>query len=59
MSIFDLLSQIHITMTSDKSSIKNALISVLAIADVGVLNGDGDGPRTPSRCLERSGKSFK
>ena len=28
-----------------------ALKSVPGIADVGVLHGDGDGPRTPARCL--------
>ena len=37
----------------------HALKSVLDLADVGVLHGDGDGPRTPPRCLERSGKRFK
>ena len=36
-----------------------ALKSVPVLADVGVLHGDGDSPRTPSRSLERSGKSFK
>ena len=36
-----------------------ALKSVPGLADVGVPHGDGDGPRTPSRCLEWSGKSFK
>ena len=38
---------------------KYALKSVHGLADVGVLHGDGDGPRTPPRCLERSEKSFK
>ena len=36
-----------------------ALKSVPGLADVGVLQEDGDGPRTPPRCLERSGKSLK
>ena len=31
---------------------KHALKSVPGLADVGVLNRDGDGPRTPPRCLE-------
>ena len=34
------------------ASINYALISVPGLADVGVLHGDGDGPRTPPRCLE-------
>ena len=34
---------------------KYALKSVPGLADVGVPHGDGDGPRTPSRCLEKSG----
>ena len=43
----------------DGASIKYALKIVPGLADVGVLPGDGDGPRTPPRCLKRSGKSFK
>ena len=31
---------------------KYPLKSVPDLADVGVLQGDGDGPRTPPRCLE-------
>ena len=46
-----------ITMPNNMSSMKYALKSVPGIADVGVLHGDG--PRTPPRCLERSGKGFK
>ena len=41
------------------SSIKHALKSVPGPADVGVLHGDGDGPRTLPSCLERSGKNLK
>ena len=41
------------------SSMKYALKSVPGLADVGVAHGDGVGPRTPPRCLEGSGKSFK
>ena len=47
------------TMTKNICSMKYALKSVPGLADVGVLHGDGDGPRTPPRYLERSGKSFK
>ena len=36
-----------------------ALKSVPGLADVGVLHGDGDGPRTLPRCPERSGKVSK
>ena len=47
------------TMPNNMSSTKDALKPVPGLADVGVPHGDGNGPRTPSRCLERSGKSFK
>ena len=40
-------------------STKYALEPVPGLADVGVPLGDEDGPRTPPRCLEESGKSFK
>ena len=49
----------NFTMPNSISSMKYALKPVPGPADVGVLHGDGDGPRTPPRCLERSGKSFK
>ena len=42
----------NFTMPNKISSIKCALKSVPGLADVGVPHGDGDGPRTPSRCLE-------
>ena len=34
------------------------LKSVPGLADVWVLHGDGDGPRTPPRCIEGVGKRF-
>ena len=49
----------NFTMPNNSCSMKYALKSVPGFADVGVLHGDGDGPRTPHRCLERSEKSFK
>ena len=49
----------NFSMPNNISSLKCALKSVPGLADVGVLHGDGVGPRTPPRCLERSGKSFK
>ena len=46
-------------MPNNSCSMIYALKPVPGLAD-GVLHGDGDGdgPRTPPRCLERSGKSF-
>ena len=38
-------------MTNNTSSKKCALKSVPGLAEVGVPHGDGDGPRTPPRCL--------
>ena len=38
---------------------KFALKSVPLLADVGVLHGDDDGPRTPPRCLQEVRKSFR
>ena len=38
---------------------KYALKSVPGLADDGVPHGDGDGPRTPHRCLDASGKIFQ
>ena len=40
------------------SSMKSALKSVPGLADVGVLHGDGDGPRTSPRCLVGVRKRF-
>ena len=39
-------------MPNNISSLKHALKSVTGLADVGVPHGDGDGPRTPPRCME-------
>ena len=36
-----------------------AVKSVPGLADVRVLHGDGDGPRTPPRCLEGVWKKFQ
>ena len=47
------------TMPSNSCSMKNALILVLGIADVGVLNGDGDDLRTPPRCQKGVKKKFQ
>ena len=48
----------NFTIPNNISSIKYALKSVPGLADAGVLHGDEDGPRTPPRCMEGSGKSF-
>ena len=44
----------NFTMPNNSCSMKYALKSVPGLADVGVPHGDGDGPRTPPRCLEGS-----
>ena len=49
----------NFTMPNNSCSMKYALKSVPGLTDVGVLHGDEDGPSTPPRRLERSGKSFK
>ena len=49
----------YLTLPNNIPSMKYALKSAPGLADVGVLHGDGVGPRTPPRCLEGSGKSFK
>ena len=46
-------------ISNNFSFMKHAEKSVPGLADVGVPHGDGDGPRTPPRCLEGPGKSFK
>ena len=43
---------------NNNSFMKNSLKPVPGLADVGVLHGDGNGPRTPPRCLERVRKKF-
>ena len=45
-----------LTVLNNLRFMKYALKSVPGLADVGVPLGDEDGPRTPSRCLEWSGK---
>ena len=50
---------INVTMPNNICLMKYALKSVPGLADVGVPHGDGDGPRTPPRWLDGSGKSFK
>ena len=40
----------NFTMPNSISFTKYALKSVHGLADVGVLHGDGDGPRAPPRC---------
>ena len=37
----------NLIMPNNSCSLKYALKSVPGLADVGVLHGDGDGPRTP------------
>ena len=41
----------NLTMPNNLSFMKYPLKSVPGLADVGVLHGDGDGPRIPARCL--------
>ena len=41
----------NFTVPNNISSMNCALKSVPGLADVGVLHGDGDGPRAPPRCL--------
>ena len=40
----------NFTVPNNSCSMKYALKSVPGLADVGVLHGDGDGPRAPPRC---------
>ena len=49
----------NLTMPNNVSSMKYALKSVPGLADVGVPHGDGDGPRTPPRCMEGVRKTFQ
>ena len=46
-------------MPNNFFSMKYALKSVPGLADVGVLHGDGDGPRAPPRCTEGVWKKFQ
>ena len=50
----------YLTMPNNIFFMKCAEKSVPGLADVGVSHGDGDGPKTPPRCLEGGQeKSFK
>ena len=49
----------NLTMPNNSCSMKYALKSVSGLADVGVPQGIGDGPRAPSRGLEGVRKKFK
>ena len=49
----------NLTMPNKMSSLKYALKSVPGLADVGVPQGDGDGPRTAPRCLMGSENFFQ
>ena len=49
----------HFIMPSNIISMKFAPKLVPGLADVMVLHGDGDGPRTPPRCLEVVRKKFQ
>ena len=48
-----------LTMANNFCYIKYSLKSVPGLADVGVLQGDGDGPTTPPRCLKVARKKFQ
>ena len=48
-----------LTMPNNFSFMKYAEKSVPGLADVGLPHGDGDGPRTPPRWLERVWKQFQ
>ena len=52
-----LIPEYHFYLINNSFSTKYAPKSVPGLADVGILHGNG--PRTPPRCLERSGKGFK
>ena len=49
----------NFTMPNNTSFMKYALKSVTGLADVGDPHEDGDGPRTPPRCLGGFWKSFQ
>ena len=46
-------------MPNNVSSMNYALKSVPGLAGVGVPHGDGDGPKTPPRCMEGVWKKFQ
>ena len=47
------------TMPNNISTMRYTLKSGPGLADVGVPHGDGDGPRTPPRCVEGVWKKFQ
>ena len=49
----------NLTMPNNLPSTKYSLKSVPGLADVGVLHGDGDGPRAQARCQEGVRKKFQ
>ena len=49
----------NFTVPNNSRFMKYALKSVSGLADVGAPHGDGDGPRTPPRCVERVWKKFQ
>ena len=49
----------YFTLPNNISSMKFTLKSAPGLADVGVLHGDEDGPRTPPRCLEAVREKFQ
>ena len=49
----------NFTICYNISSIKYSLKSVPGLADVGVLHGDGDSARTPTRWVEGARKTFQ
>ena len=59
MGVWKKFQMTNPTMPNNVSSMKYALKSTPGLADVRVPHGDGDGPTTPPRCMEGSGKSFK
>ena len=49
----------NFVMPNNVSFMKYALKSVLGLADVGVPHGNGDGPKTPPRCVGRVWKKLQ
>ena len=49
----------NLTVPNNMSSMKYPLKSVLGLADVEVLHGDGDGPQSSTQMSQGSGKNFK
>ena len=55
----EIVEMTNFTIPNNISSVIYALKSVPGLADVGVLHGDGDVPRTPPRWLEGVWKKFQ